>query len=325
MDARPCLLTLALTLVVAPNALAAPPDVDFAYAPSTPNEGETVSFSAAVSWGGNTPGTVSWDFGDGTTATGLDVEHVFTSPGTKQVTVIATNGEGEQSTPAIKQIDVNARPSVTFAFSPEDPESGEPILFAADARDDDPVSYLWEFGDGSAATGSSATHAYDTPGVRTVTLTVTDSEGASGTASLAVDVRAPASLPAAAPPAPPSVKALTFMSPFPVVRLSGQVVGRLTLVRLLTIRGPRGAQVRVQCTGTDCPAELVRRRVKRTGVVRLRGFERTLRPGTRLAIFVRRGEEIGKYTRFAIRAGKRPLRTDRCLFPGRRTPERCPA
>jgi chitodextrinase len=321
MDARPGLV-LALTLWLAPSAVAAPPDAEFAYAPSTPNEGEAVSFSAAVAWGGN-PGTVSWDFGDGTTTTGQNVEHVYKSPGPKQVTMTAVNTDGEDS--ETKVVEVNARPSVTFAFAPEDPEPGEAILFAADARDDDPVSYLWEFGDGSAATGSSATYAYGTPGVRTVTLTVTDSDGASGTASLAVDVRAPAPLPAAAPQQPPSLKALTFMSPFPVVRLSGQVVGRLTVVRLLTVRGPRGAQVRVRCTGADCPAASARRRVTRTGLVRLSGFERALRPGTRLAIFVRRGDEIGKYTRFTIRAGKRPLRTDRCLFPGERTPERCPA
>jgi hypothetical protein len=58
--------------------------------------------------------------------------------------------------------------------------------------------------------------------------------------------------------------------------------------------------------------------------VRFHGFERSLRPGTRLAIFVRRGAEIGKYTRFAIQAGARPLRTDRCLLPGQRRPVRCP-
>jgi chitodextrinase len=322
MDARPGLV-LALTLWLAPSAVAAPPDAEFAYAPSAPNEGEAVSFSAAVAWGGN-PGTVSWDFGDGTTTTGQNVEHVYDSSGSKQVTMTAVNTDGEDSETEV--VEVNPGPSVTFAFSPEDPEPGEPILFAADARDDDPVSYLWEFGDGSAATGPSATHAYDTPGVRPVEVTVTDSQGAVATASLPVDVRAPApQQPAATSQPPPSIKALAFMSPFPVVRLSGQVRGRVTLIRLLTVQGPRGALVRVRCAGVDCPAGLVSRRVAGTGTVRLKGFERSLRPGTRLAIFVRRGEEIGKYTRFAIRAGKRPLRTDRCLFPGQRTPERCPA
>ncbi|MEX2141997.1 MAG: PKD domain-containing protein [Pirellulales bacterium] len=34
------------------------------------------------------------------------------------------------------------------------------------------VSYLWDFGDGAIATGPTATHAYNTFGSYTVTLTV---------------------------------------------------------------------------------------------------------------------------------------------------------
>lgn len=36
------------------------------------------------------------------------------------------------------------------------------------------VSYLWDFGDGATATGMTATHTYDAPGVYQATLTVTD-------------------------------------------------------------------------------------------------------------------------------------------------------
>jgi hypothetical protein len=114
------------------------------------------------------------------------------------------------------------------------------------------------------------------------------------------------------------------MRPSAVVRLSGQVFERVTVIRLLTIKGPLGAIVRVRCVGRDCPVRSVRRRVRKAGLVRFRIFERSLRPGTRLVILVRRGAEIGKYTRFAIRAGERPLRTDRCLLPGQRRPVRCP-
>jgi chitodextrinase len=323
MDARSGLcvsLALAVALVMAPSAQAAPPNASFAFAPDAPNEGEPVTFSAAVAWGGD-EGEVSWDFGDGTTGTGSDVEHVFTSGGSKQVKMTATNNEGGDS--ETRTIDVNPRPSVAFSFSPQMPGPGEPVLFAPDVSDDDAVTYWWDFGDGSTTTGSGPNHAYSTPGVRTVTLAVTDSEGAVGTASLQVDVHAP-SQPAAALQPSVGIRLPVFMSPFPIVRLSGQLLDRATLIRLLTVRGPRGAVVRVRCAGRDCPTNSARRRVTRTGVVRFHAFERPLRPGTRLAIFVRRGAEIGKYTRFAIRAGDRPLRTDRCLLPGQRRPIRCP-
>jgi len=39
------------------------------------------------------------------------------------------------------------------------------------------LSYLWTFGDGDSATTAVATHNYFTPGVYTVTLTVTNAEG----------------------------------------------------------------------------------------------------------------------------------------------------
>lgn len=47
------------------------------------------------------------------------------------------------------------------------------------------VSYLWDFGDGSTATGSSADHTYTTPGTYRVTLVVTDNKGDKGFADAA--------------------------------------------------------------------------------------------------------------------------------------------
>ena len=48
------------------------------------------------------------------------------------------------------------------------------------------VSYRWNFGDGTTATGMSASHAYATAGTRTVTLTVVDDDGGSDQASRSV-------------------------------------------------------------------------------------------------------------------------------------------
>jgi hypothetical protein len=65
-------------------------------------------------------------------------------------------------------------------------------------------------------------------------------------------------------------------------------------------------------------------RTSATSVTRFPRFERSLRAGIRLHLFVRQPGRIGKYTRFLIRAGAAPKRLDRCLFPGRRAPGRCP-
>ena len=50
------------------------------------------------------------------------------------------------------------------------------------------VSYSWDFGDGNTATGVSASNAYTANGSYTVTLTVTDNEGATGLSSQTVSV-----------------------------------------------------------------------------------------------------------------------------------------
>jgi hypothetical protein len=114
------------------------------------------------------------------------------------------------------------------------------------------------------------------------------------------------------------------MSPFPTVRLVGFVVPRGARITLLEVRGaPRGARVNVRCTGRGCPFRL-RRRIAETGRVRLSQFPRVLVAGARIEVFVRAPGVIGKYVSFRIRAGKRPVRTDRCLMPGATTePTRC--
>lgn len=50
------------------------------------------------------------------------------------------------------------------------------------------VSYEWNFGGGATSTGETAQHSYDTPGIKTVTLTVTDDGGLTDTESMQVTV-----------------------------------------------------------------------------------------------------------------------------------------
>jgi PKD repeat protein len=53
------------------------------------------------------------------------------------------------------------------------------------------AGYSWAWGDGGTSTGATATHAYDAAGTYTVTLTVTDAGGLSGTTTRQVTVTAP--------------------------------------------------------------------------------------------------------------------------------------
>lgn len=50
------------------------------------------------------------------------------------------------------------------------------------------VSYAWDFGDGNTATGSTASHTYNTDGTFLATLTVTDDSSATGNSSVNITV-----------------------------------------------------------------------------------------------------------------------------------------
>jgi hypothetical protein len=134
-------------------------------------------------------------------------------------------------------------------------------------------------------------------------------------APLAPAAPAPVSAPSKAPPP-------TLMRPFPVVRIRGYFATTGVRITLLSVRGPHSAQITVRCFGKGCPVPSLS---LPSAPARLHPFERFLRAGTRLEVSVGRPGRIGKYTSFLIRAHRKPLRTDRCLMPGRSKPTRCPA
>jgi hypothetical protein len=56
--------------------------------------------------------------------------------------------------------------------------------------DGDPLTFAWDFGDGSTGTGSAVAHAFAAAGSYVVTLTATDSAGISSTATKTIEVAA---------------------------------------------------------------------------------------------------------------------------------------
>jgi len=75
-------------------------------------------------------------------------------------------------------LSVNSPPTAALVYDPASPNVGVTVHFDASSSHDsdgDQLSYLWTFGDGSSATGSTPSHTYSQPGNFSITLTATDS------------------------------------------------------------------------------------------------------------------------------------------------------
>jgi len=89
----------------------------------------------------------------------------------------------------------NQPPIASFTYSPQHPKVNENITFNASSSYDPDgtiVKYEWDFGDGSKAEGKVVTHSYSKAGDYTVTLTVTDDEGATNSTTKKIPVPPPA-------------------------------------------------------------------------------------------------------------------------------------
>jgi PKD repeat protein len=142
------------------------------------------------------PASYAWDFGDGSSGTGVAPMHTYFAEGTFTAILTVTDdlGQTDSDTTSVIVVSDTTLP-VAVAGGPYSSSEGQLITFDATASydpDGGPIEhYHWNFGDGSTGSGATTVHSYDSSGSYTVSLTVTDDDGEVSEASTSATVSAP--------------------------------------------------------------------------------------------------------------------------------------
>ena len=213
----------------------------------------------------------------------------------------------------------SAPPNLTVS-APASGIAGTPLSFSASPFDVwSPVSVSWSFGDGSSADGTVVSHAYAGPGTYTVTVKAIDAVGNEATTSRTVQVSAPPS-----PPSPPAPRLKAKLV------LAGKFLAKFTkLTKFQLQRVPAGSKVVATCKSgaRKCAGKAGKKQTKKNvgGTVSLGAYiGPRLVPGTKIAVTVTKSGFLGEVTTVAIRKGKAPRQTTKCLQPGGKKPVACP-
>ena len=174
-------------------------------APPPPNQPPVAAFTSScngltcnfTSTSSDPDGSITayqWTFGDGGTATTQNPSHTYSAGGTYNVQLTVTDNQNATNS-------VTHSVTVTAPPPPNQPPvaaftsscSGLTCNFSSTSSDPDGsiTGYSWDFGDGGTASSQNPSHGYATGGTYTVTLVVTDNQGATGSVSHSVTVTAP--------------------------------------------------------------------------------------------------------------------------------------
>jgi hypothetical protein len=174
----------------------------FSFSPETPVEGDQVVFAIKFCSGTDTSNCTpaattgyTWNFGDGGTASGTSVAHVFNGAGSYTVTLSLYDSKGFPSSGSqAVVIKAAAGPVAALTLTPSSPTVGQNVVLDGSASTAGTgrtiVAYDWTFGDGTAkhTTTPFTNHDWASAGNFPVALRVTDDLGKTSTKVVALTV-----------------------------------------------------------------------------------------------------------------------------------------
>ena len=300
------------------------PTVDFSWSPKVVDKDDLVTFTSnSVDPDGKALSKQEWDLdGDGEydDAFGDTATRTYTTSGSRTIGLRVTDADSGVAVGHLVLVPGNRPPTASFTAAPVSPLVGQTVTFTSTSRDSDGrvASLAWDLnGDNvfNEGNGGTASRKVTAVGTQRVGLKVTDDDGSTDVTFINVVVK-----PASGVAGSSAVKSLKILSPFPKVRFAGALTRHGALIKLLTVKAPKGAKISITCK-KGCPRSKLAR-VARD--VKLKSMLGSYRAGAVLVITVTKSNAIGKYTRITVVKGKAPKRIDRCLWPKSKKPRTCP-
>lgn len=182
----------ASAVVVAEKVLIAPN----CSASATPIKGHQplqVTFSGTATDADGSIQSTTWKFGDGSQTAGAGATHTYTTQGSYTAVFSAGDNDGVSCS---AQVGIVVEPpnKPPVAVLSADPRAGfVPLAVSLNGAaswdsDGSVVTFEWDFGDGTQGIGSTPAHMFKVWGDFEVKLTVTDDDGARGTATVWIEV-----------------------------------------------------------------------------------------------------------------------------------------
>jgi PKD repeat protein len=150
----------------------------------------TCSFDGSTSSDpGGSIASYAWDFGDGSTVSGVNPSHPYATGGNKSVTLTVTDNLGATNAKTQTATPTGPNQLPTALFTPTCSNLSCTFNGSASFDSDGSItSYAWDFGDGAVDSGISVSHTYATGNTYPVTLTVTDNRSGTNSTSQNVTV-----------------------------------------------------------------------------------------------------------------------------------------
>ncbi|MFK7925467.1 MAG: PKD domain-containing protein [Bacteroidia bacterium] len=140
------------------------------------------------------PGTYyEWSLGDGSISTTPTYTHTYAQPGVYTVCLLAYDSSISCIDTTCQTLVINGggggNCDATFSFAPDTITAGNPYVYNFFPASPTLISsYAWDFGDGNTSASPYPLHAYNSPGVYTVCLIISDPSGCTDTSCLSLTV-----------------------------------------------------------------------------------------------------------------------------------------